>query len=94
MWLPRKQPCVPLAEGIREVAARHGALWLDAREMFGSEPRPWELYHPYDGHLNAAGHAAIAEALVLDLAPRVLAPTRSRRLPSAQSRSPALDTVR
>jgi lysophospholipase L1-like esterase len=63
----------PLAEGLREVVARHGALWLDAREVFGSEPRPWELYHPYDGHLNAAGHAAIAEALVRDLAPRVLA---------------------
>jgi lysophospholipase L1-like esterase len=63
----------PLADGARDVALRRGALWLDAREMFAGRTHPEELYYAFDSHLNAAGHAVIAEALVRELAPRILA---------------------
>jgi lysophospholipase L1-like esterase len=62
----------PLAERIREVAARHDALWLDAGEEFARRPRPHELYYAYDGHLDPSGHAAVAHLLERVLAPRVL----------------------
>jgi len=61
----------PLAGRVRAVAARTGALWIDARRAFARRPRPWELYYAYDGHLNPAGHAALAELLARTLAPRV-----------------------
>jgi lysophospholipase L1-like esterase len=61
----------PLAQGAREVAERRGALWLDVRELFRDQPRPEELYYAFDSHLNAAGHAAVAEVLVRELAPRL-----------------------
>jgi lysophospholipase L1-like esterase len=69
----------PLAEGAREAALRRGALWLDARELFADHPDPEELYYAFDSHLNASGHAAVAEALVRELAPRVLATARAGR---------------
>jgi len=62
----------PLEQSTREVAERRGALWLDAGEYFAAtRSRPWELYYAYDGHLNADGHAAVAELLERDLVPRV-----------------------
>jgi hypothetical protein len=61
----------PLADAVREVTLRRGALWLDAREIFAGARAPWELYYAFDSHLNAAGHAAVADALVRQLAPRV-----------------------
>jgi hypothetical protein len=61
----------PLADAVREVALRRGALWLDARELFAKERSPAELYYAFDSHLDPAGHAAIADALVRELAPRV-----------------------
>jgi hypothetical protein len=66
----------PLADSLRELAARRGALWIDLEQAFAKRERPEELYHAYDGHLNAAGHAAVAEILVRELAPRV-APDRA-----------------
>jgi hypothetical protein len=63
----------PAADSVREVVRRHGALWLDAREWFASQRAPAELYYAFDCHLDPAGHAAIAEALVRELAPRVRA---------------------
>ena len=57
----------PLADSIREVAARRGALWFDLAEVFAARARPEEFYHAYDGHLNAAGHAAVAELLEREL---------------------------
>jgi hypothetical protein len=66
----------PLAQGAREVALRRGALWLDAREWFAGRPHPEELYYAFDSHLDAAGHAAVAEALVRELAPSVRATSR------------------
>lgn len=67
----------PLADSVREVAARRGALWIDLAEAFAARARPEELYHPYDGHLNGDGHAAVAELLEQVLAPRV-APGHAR----------------
>jgi lysophospholipase L1-like esterase len=61
----------PLVESVREVATRRGALWLDAGHAFAARPAPEELYFAYDGHLNADGHAAVAELLARELAPRV-----------------------
>ena len=61
----------PLADSVREVAARRGALWIDLAEAFAARARPEELYHPHDGHLNADGHAAVAELLEQVLAPRI-----------------------
>lgn len=63
----------PVADAVREVAQRRGALWLDARELFAGKPAPAELYYAFDSHLDPAGHAAIADALVRELAPRVRA---------------------
>jgi lysophospholipase L1-like esterase len=63
----------PLADSVREVAERHGALWIDLSKAFAARARPEELYHAYDGHLNAAGHAAVAELLGRVLAGRVTA---------------------
>ncbi len=63
----------PLAERVRDVARRRGALWLDATVPFAREDRPWELYFAYDGHLNARGHAVLADWLAGELAPRVTA---------------------
>jgi hypothetical protein len=63
----------PLAESVRAVAERRGALWIDLEQSFASRAHPEELYHAYDGHLNAAGHAAVAELLARELAPRVTA---------------------
>jgi lysophospholipase L1-like esterase len=68
----------PLADSVREVAARRGALWIDLSAAFAARAHPEELYHPYDGHLNAAGHAAVAELLLRELAPRVTARTPAR----------------
>ncbi|MEM7410989.1 MAG: SGNH/GDSL hydrolase family protein [Myxococcota bacterium] len=53
----------PHAESAREVTEAHGAVWIDAQQALAGTPRPWELYHAYDGHLNAPGHAAIATLL-------------------------------
>ncbi len=61
----------PLADSVREMAARRGALWIDLAETFAARARPEQLYHAYDGHLNAAGHTAVAEVLEQVLAPRV-----------------------
>ena len=61
----------PLADAVRAVALRRGALWLDARELFAPVHSPAELYYAFDSHLDPAGHAAIADALVRELAPRV-----------------------
>jgi hypothetical protein len=47
----------PLADSVRAVAERRGALWIDLEQAFASARHPEELYHAYDGHLNAAGHA-------------------------------------
>ncbi len=66
----------PLADSLREVAARGDALWIDLALAFAVRARPEELYHAHDGHLNAAGHAAVAELLEQVLAPRV-APDRT-----------------
>ena len=63
----------PAADAAREVAQRRGALWLDATELFASSPAPAELYYAFDSHLDPAGHAAIADAVVRELAPRVRA---------------------
>ena len=60
------------ADSSREVAERRGAVWIDGREVFGSREKPWELYHAHDGHLNARGHAVVADALIRELAPRLL----------------------
>ena len=68
----------PLADSVREVAARRGALWIDLAEAFAARARPEELYHAYDGHLNADGHAAVAELLEQVLAPRVAPAARAR----------------
>lgn len=67
----REPTASPLADGLRALAERHGAPWIDAREIFADHPRPWELYYAYDRHLNAEGHAALGRALVRELAPRV-----------------------
>jgi lysophospholipase L1-like esterase len=61
----------PLSDAASEVASRRGALWLDARALFANAPAPADLYYALDGHLDPAGHAAIAAALVRELAPRV-----------------------
>ena len=61
----------PLADSMRDVAARRGALWIDAGQEFAARPAPIELYYAYDGHLDADGHAAVAELLERELAPRV-----------------------
>jgi hypothetical protein len=61
----------PLAESLRDLASRRGALWLDAEREFAAFPAPERLYYAYDGHLNAEGHAAVAELLERELAPRV-----------------------
>jgi lysophospholipase L1-like esterase len=66
----------PLADSVREVAARRGALWIDLTDPFSQRANPAELYYAYDGHLDADGHAAVAERLEQVLAPRV-APTRA-----------------
>jgi len=68
----------PLADSVREVAARRGALWIDLADAFSTRAHPEELYHAYDGHLNAAGHAAVAELLEQVLAPRVTAGRAAR----------------
>ncbi|HKA15978.1 MAG TPA: SGNH/GDSL hydrolase family protein [Myxococcota bacterium] len=68
----------PLADSVREVARRRGALWIDLAEAFAARANPEELYHAYDGHLNAAGHAAVAELLEQRLAPRVTAGRAAR----------------
>lgn len=70
-----REPTVnPLAADARALAGRRRAPWIDAREVFARHPRPRELYHAWDGHLNAAGHAALARGLVRQLGPRVTAP--------------------
>jgi GDSL-like lipase/acylhydrolase family protein len=61
----------PLADSLREVAAKRGALWLDATPAFAAHTAPERLYYAYDGHLDADGHAAVAELLERELAPRV-----------------------
>jgi hypothetical protein len=66
----------PLADAAREVVQRRGALWLDAREWFAALPAPAALYYAFDSHLDPAGHAALADALVRELAPRVRAGAR------------------
>ena len=81
----------PLAESARAVSARRGAPWLDAREILAAIPEPWTLYHAHDGHLNAAGHAAIARALVRELAPAVRHAAR-RASRGAGRRAPSLET--
>jgi hypothetical protein len=63
----------PLADALREVAQRRGALWLDAHGLFAGMASPAELYYAFDSHLDPAGHAAIADALARELAPRVRA---------------------
>jgi hypothetical protein len=68
----------PLADSLREVAARRGALWIDLEQELAKRERPIELYHAYDGHLNAVGHAAVAEILERELAPRVTAGRAAR----------------
>jgi hypothetical protein len=67
----------PVADAARAVAERRGALWLDAGERFASARAPAELYYAFDSHLDPAGHAAVAEALVRELAPRVRAAKKS-----------------
>jgi hypothetical protein len=66
----------PLADAVREVVQRRGARWLDAREWFAAEREPALLYYAFDSHLDAAGHAAVADGLVRELAPRVRAAAR------------------
>ena len=61
----------PLAESVRELAERRGVLWLDATQALSGRTAPEELYFAYDGHLNAEGHAAVAQLLEQELAPRV-----------------------
>ncbi len=61
----------PVAEAARAVAQRRGALWLDATDLLASARAPALLYYAFDSHLDPAGHAAIADALVRELAPRV-----------------------
>jgi hypothetical protein len=61
----------PLADSVRDVAARRGAVWIDTSVAFSARPHPEELFHAYDGHLNADGHAAVAALLERELAPRV-----------------------
>lgn len=63
----------PVSDAVRAVAQRRGALWLDARELFAAQQAPAELYYAFDSHLDPAGHAAIADALVREFAPRVRA---------------------
>ena len=80
----------PLALGAREATLRNGAVWIDAQQGFQRVARPWELYHAYDGHLNTAGHAAVAELLRREWLPHLELPpsggeiarvTRLRRSP-------------
>jgi GDSL-like lipase/acylhydrolase family protein len=69
----RAREANPLADAARAVVERRGAVWLDARDLFAAAPAPAELYYAFDSHLDPAGHAAIADALVRELAARVRA---------------------
>jgi hypothetical protein len=75
----------PLADSLHELAARRGALWIDLAEAFAARAHPEELYYAYDGHLNADGHAAVAELLEQVLAPRVAADAARARVTAGRA---------
>jgi lysophospholipase L1-like esterase len=49
---------------LRQVTKAKGFPFLDALSLFERHPAPRTLYlHPQDGHMSAAGHAVVGEAL-------------------------------
>jgi hypothetical protein len=59
----------PFAIGRRmnEIAARHGASFVDTLADFARTPSPEQLFYPVDGHIDGAGSAVFANALRLFL---------------------------
>ena len=53
----------PLDQQLRAICEENDVPFLDAAEVFGARKNPSLCYHLWDGHMNATGHAALAEAL-------------------------------
>jgi len=54
-------------ERMKQIAAQNGMRFVDGLDAFRPEPEINSLYYVVDGHLNAKGHAIIADALVKEL---------------------------
>jgi len=78
---PMRRRMDECGQAARRVAARHGALWLDAQALFDAACRvatPPSLA-PDRVHPSPAGHALLAQALAALLAPQL--PTSGGRCP-------------
>lgn len=51
------------AQSLKELCKEKNTAFFDSSVTFFDEPKPEELYFLFDGHLNAAGHKKLAEAL-------------------------------